>query len=83
MTSAVRDRPHTALDLLFGPGNDTPEALARQLMSAGTGRDLGRALENLPRASPGRGRPRDHGGGGRAPESRPDRRACRWVAQTS
>jgi hypothetical protein len=51
MTSAVQDHPHTALDLLFGPGNDTPEALARQLMSAGTDRDLGRALENLPRAS--------------------------------
>lgn len=51
MTSAVRDRPHTALDLLFGPGNDTPEALARQLMSADTGRDLGRALENLPKAT--------------------------------
>jgi hypothetical protein len=51
MTSAVRDRPHTALDLLFGPGNETPAALARQLMSADTDGDLGRALENLPRAT--------------------------------
>jgi hypothetical protein len=51
MTSAVQDHPHTALDLLFGPGNDTPEAMARQLLSAGADGDLGRALENLPRAT--------------------------------
>ena len=51
MTSAVQDHPHTALDLLFGPGNETPEAMARQLLSAGADGDLGRALENLPRAT--------------------------------
>src|SRR5207248_9399803 len=51
LTSAVQDHPHTALDLLFGPGNDTPEAMARQLLSAGADGDLGRALENLPRAT--------------------------------
>jgi hypothetical protein len=51
MTSAVQDHPHTALDLLFGPGNDTPEAMARQLLSAGADGDLGHALENLPRAT--------------------------------
>jgi hypothetical protein len=51
MKSAVQDHPHTALDLLFGPGNDTPEALAHQLLPAGTDGDLGRALENLPRAT--------------------------------
>src|SRR5262249_31738123 len=50
-TSALQSHPYTALDLLFGPGNDTSEALARQLMSADTGRDLGRALEELPRAT--------------------------------
>ncbi len=51
MTSAVQDHPHTALDLLFGPGNDTPEAMARQLLSAGADGDLGRSLGNLPRAT--------------------------------
>jgi hypothetical protein len=51
MTSTVQDHPHTALDLLFGPGNDNPEAMARQLLSAGTDGDLGRALENLPKAT--------------------------------
>ena len=51
MTSAVQDHPHTALDLLFGPGNETAEAMARQLLSAGADGDLGRALENMPRAT--------------------------------
>jgi hypothetical protein len=51
MTPALQDRPHTALDLLFGPGNDTPEALAHQILSAGTDGNLGRALENLPGAT--------------------------------
>lgn len=36
MTSAQQERPGSALDLLFGPGNDTPEALAHQIVSAGT-----------------------------------------------
>jgi hypothetical protein len=51
MTSAPQDHPHTVLDLLFGTGDDTPEALARQLLPASTGSDLGRALENLPAAT--------------------------------
>jgi len=51
MTSALQDRPRTALDLLFGPGNNAPAALAQQIVSAGTDGDLGRALENLPRAT--------------------------------
>jgi hypothetical protein len=51
MTSAQQERPRTALDLLFGPGNDTPEALAHQIVSAGTDGNLGRALENLPKAT--------------------------------
>src|SRR6266567_6301206 len=51
MTSAQQERPRTALDLLFGPGNDTPEALAHQIVSAGTDGNVGRALENLPRAT--------------------------------
>ena len=48
MTPALQERPDTALDLLFGTGNDTPEALASQLLSADTGGDLGRALAELP-----------------------------------
>jgi hypothetical protein len=48
MTSALQERPHTALDLLFGSGNGTPEALASQLLSADTDGDLGRALTQLP-----------------------------------
>jgi hypothetical protein len=51
MTPAPQDHPHTALELLFGTGNDTPEALARQLLPTGADGDLGRALEKLPRAS--------------------------------
>jgi hypothetical protein len=48
MTPAVQDRPSTTLDLLFSPGEDAPGALARQILPAGAGGDLGRALENLP-----------------------------------
>jgi hypothetical protein len=48
MTSALQERPHTALDLLFGPGNGAPNALASQLLSADTKGDLGRALAELP-----------------------------------
>jgi hypothetical protein len=51
MTSALQERPRTALDLLFGPGNDAPAALARQIVSAGADGNLGRALESLPRAT--------------------------------
>jgi hypothetical protein len=48
---APPDRPSSALDLLFGPGSDTPEALAGQILSADAHGDLGRALENLPGAT--------------------------------
>jgi len=51
MTPAPPDRPNSALDLLFGPGSDTPEALAGQILSADANGDLGRALESLPGAT--------------------------------
>ena len=51
MTPALQESPHTALDLLFGTGNDTPETLASQLLSGDANRDLGQALENLPSAT--------------------------------
>jgi hypothetical protein len=51
MMPAVQDRPGTTtLDLLFGPGQDAPGALADQILSAGGG-SLSRALENLPKAT--------------------------------
>ena len=43
--------PHTALDLLFGQGSDTPQELSSQILSADADGNLGRALENLPRAT--------------------------------
>lgn len=49
MTPAGQDYPTTALDLLFGPAADAPAALARQILSAD--RNLGRSLENLPKAT--------------------------------
>ena len=51
MTTARPDRPLTAADLLFGSSADAPEALARQIVSAGRGQNLGRALERLPRVT--------------------------------
>lgn len=48
MTPAPPGRPSSALDLLFGPGSDPPEALAGQLLSADADGDLGRALSELP-----------------------------------
>jgi len=50
-TPARPDRPHTALDLLFGPGSDTPQGLSSQILSADAGGSLGRALDNLPGAA--------------------------------
>jgi hypothetical protein len=47
MTSAVRHRPSTAADLLLGPGDDAPEALARQITSAAADASVNRALKNL------------------------------------
>ena len=51
MTPAAQDYPSTALDLLFGEGEDTPGALAHQILSSGAGGNLGRALEDLPKAT--------------------------------
>ena len=51
MTTARQDRSLTAADLLFGSSADAPEALARQIVSAGRGQNLGRALERLPRVT--------------------------------
>ena len=51
MTPVMQERPHTALDLLFGPGHDAPTALAQQIVSAETDQNLGRALESLPQAT--------------------------------
>jgi hypothetical protein len=49
MTPAAPDGPGTAIDLLFGPGANVPEALARQIVSADASQD--RALRNLPQAT--------------------------------
>jgi hypothetical protein len=51
VTTARPERPLTAADLLFGSSADAPEALARQIVSAGRGQNLGRALERLPRVT--------------------------------
>jgi hypothetical protein len=51
VTTARQDRSLTAADLLFGSSADAPEALARQIVSAGRGQNLGRALEHLPRVT--------------------------------
>jgi len=51
MTQAVQDNPHTALNLLLGPGDESPEALADQILSAASVVNLGRALENLPKTT--------------------------------
>jgi len=51
MTTAGPDRPLTAADLLFGSSADVPEALTRQILSAGRAQSLSRALERLPRVT--------------------------------
>ena len=51
MTQAVQNYPHTALDLLLGPDGESPEALTHQILSAASEVNLGRALENLPKAT--------------------------------
>jgi len=51
MTTAAPDGPLTAADLLFGSSAGAPEALARQISSAGRAQSLGRALERLPRVT--------------------------------
>lgn len=47
MTPAVRNSPGTAKDLLFGPGEDAPEALARQIASADAEAKADRSLKHL------------------------------------
>jgi hypothetical protein len=49
MTTTVQAGPGTATNLLFGPGANAAEALARQILAAPTGLD--RALERLPQAT--------------------------------
>jgi hypothetical protein len=49
MTTTVQAGPGTATNLLFGPGANAAEALARQILSAPTGLD--EALERLPQAT--------------------------------
>jgi hypothetical protein len=51
MTPAARERPHTALELLFGPAEDASKALTHQILSGGAGQNLGRALEHLPKVT--------------------------------
>ena len=48
MTTPGPERPHTALALLVGPGDDTPRAIAEQMLTADIGRNLGGALDRLP-----------------------------------
>ena len=50
MTPAGQDHPGTTLELLLGPGQDPPEALAHEILSAGGG-SFGRALDDLPAAT--------------------------------
>jgi hypothetical protein len=51
LTTAAPAGPLTAADLLFGSSAGAPEALARQISSAGRTQSLGRALERLPRVT--------------------------------
>jgi hypothetical protein len=49
MTSAaLQAHPQTVLDLLVAPGDDSAEALGRQILSAGSDGELGHALADLP-----------------------------------
>jgi hypothetical protein len=48
MTASGPGSPHTALALLFGLGDDTPQPVAGQMLSADIGRNLGGALDRLP-----------------------------------
>jgi hypothetical protein len=53
MTTAAPDFPLTAADMLFGSSADAPEALARQIMSAGRtqAQSFGQAMKRLPRVT--------------------------------
>jgi hypothetical protein len=44
----VPTHPDTALTLLFGPGDRTPDTLMDTILTAGSGGDLDRALKKLP-----------------------------------
>lgn len=46
--TAMPTRPDTALTLLFGPGEKTLDTVTREILTAGTGGGLGRALAGLP-----------------------------------
>ena len=46
--AALQAHPQTVLDLLFAPGEDSAEALGRQILSAGSSGELGHALADLP-----------------------------------
>ena len=49
--TAVPTRPDTALTLLFGPGEKTLDTVTREILAAGPGGDLDRALEGLPQSA--------------------------------
>jgi len=46
--TGVPTHPDTALALLFGPGDGTPDALMNTILTASPGGDLDRALKKLP-----------------------------------
>ena len=48
MNSSAPAAPRTALDLLFGPDQETPAAIAQQLRSADAGAEIRSALDSLP-----------------------------------
>ena len=49
--TAAPAHPDTVLNLLFGPGEKTLDTVTREILTAGTGGDLDRALEGLPQAA--------------------------------
>jgi len=49
--TAMPTRPDTALTLLFGPGEKTLDTVTREILTAGTGGNLDRALKGLPQAA--------------------------------
>jgi hypothetical protein len=49
--TAVPTGPDTALTLLFGPGEKTLDTVTREILAAGTGGNLDRALKGLPQAA--------------------------------
>jgi hypothetical protein len=52
MTPAtLQAHPQTVLDLLFAPGEDSAEALGRQILSAGSSGELGHTLADLPKVT--------------------------------